>query len=433
MGQAAWVGASLVAGIVLGILLGAVDWRGEARIMGAAEAIGTMWVNGIRMTVIPLIVSLLVVGVAAPSERGRIGSLGLRAFVFFYVSLVAVAVGSAVVAPPLFGWLELDPAGVAALRTSAGASRTVAAAADLPTFGEWLVTIVPTNPVRAAADAALLPLVLFTLAFAYALARVEEPGRAAVIGFFRGVGDAMLVLVRWVLLLAPIGVFALALVLGTRLGAGVVGAIGFYMGVQIALLIVAGLVMYPIAATLGRMPMRRFARAVAPAQLVAVTTRSSFAALPAGLEASRRVLGIPAEVAGFVLPLAVSIFRYTSPIQWMVGALFVAQLYGVDFGFVQVATVCIASILLNATVPGIPSGGLLVQAPVYAAVGLPVEGLAILIAVDMIPDLFRTTSNVTGHMAALAVLGRDVPSAARGEHVLAEEPEVAEQPRLTVV
>lgn len=411
IGAAGWVAVALVAGLAAGIAARAGD-AGSEPVVRAAETVGTLWVNAIRMTVIPLIVGLLVVGVASPGASASVGRLGMRAFVFFYASVIAVAVVSAIVAPVALGRLTLDPAGVAALRASVVGAEAVAAAAAVPDFSEWLVSVIPTNPFRAAADAALLPLIVFVLGFAYALRSVASEGRVAVVAFFRGVADAMMVLVRWVLLLAPAGVFALTFVLGTRLGADVVGALGLYVGLQVALLFASMLVMYPIAAILGRTPMRRFARAAAPAQVVAMSTRSSFAALPAGLDGARRVLGIQAEVAGFVMPLAVAIFRYTAPIQWIVGALFVARLYGVEFGAPQLLTVTVASVLLNATVPGIPSGGLLVQAPVYAAVGLPVEGLAILIAVDLVPDVFRTTGNVTAHLAAAAVL--DARQAARG-------------------
>ena len=411
IGAAGWVAVALVAGLAAGIAARAGD-AGSEPVVRAAETVGTLWVNAIRMTVIPLIVGLLVVGVASPGASASVGRLGMRAFVFFYASVIAVAVVSAIVAPVALGGLTLDPAGVAALRASVVGAEAVAAAEAVPDFSDWLVSVIPTNPFRAAADAALLPLIVFVLGFAYALRSVASEGRVAVVAFFMGVADAMMVLVRWVLLLAPAGVFALTFVLGTRLGADVVGALGLYVGLQVALLFASMLVMYPVAAILGRTPMRRFARAAAPAQVVAMSTRSSFAALPAGLDGARRVLGIQAEVAGFVMPLAVAIFRYTAPIQWIVGALFVARLYGVEFGAPQLLTVTVASVLLNATVPGIPSGGLLVQAPVYAAVGLPVEGLAILIAVDLVPDVFRTTGNVTAHLAAAAVL--DARQAARG-------------------
>lgn len=401
LGTGGWVAIALVAGLAAGIVAGGRE-PASAPFLKTAETIGTLWVNAIRMTVIPLIVALLVVGVAAARTSASVGTLGVRAFAFFYVSLIAVAAGTALVAPAAFEWLVLDPAAVAALRASVAGS-TLEGAATVPTFADWLISVVPTNPFAAAASGALLPLIVFVLGFAYALTRVDDPGRSTVVGFFRGVADAMMVLVGWVLLLAPVGVLALTYVLGTRLGAGVVGAIGLYVVVQSVLLILSALVMYPIVAAAGRCSITRFARAVLPAQVVAVTTRSSFAALPAGLEGARR-LGIPASVAGFVMPLAVAIFRYSSPIQWIVGAAFVARIYGIEFGLAELLTVTVASVLLNATVPGIPSGGLLVQAPVYAAVGLPVEGLAILIAVDLVPDLFRTAANATGHLAAAAVL-----------------------------
>ena len=401
LGTGGWVAIALVAGLAAGIAAGRGAPAG-APMLRAAETIGTLWVNAIRMTVMPLIVSLLVVGVSSARTAAGVGALGIRAFAFFYLALIAVAGTTALVAPAAFQWLTLDPAAVSALRGSV-AGTALDAAATVPTFAEWLVGVVPTNPFAAASSGALLPLIVFVLGFAYALTRVPEPGRGAVVAFFRGVADAMMVLVGWVLLLAPVGVLALTYVLGTRLGADVVGAIGLYVVVQSVLLIASALVMYPIVAVFGHVPMLRFARAVLPAQVVAVTTRSSFAALPAGLEGARR-LGIPAAVAGFVMPLAVAIFRYSSPIQWIVGAAFVARIYGVGFGLPELLTVTVASVLLNATVPGIPSGGLLVQAPVYAAVGLPVEGLAILIAVDLVPDLFRTSANATGHLAAAAVL-----------------------------
>jgi len=126
------------------------------------------------------------------------------------------------------------------------------------------------------------------------------------------------------------------------------------------------------------------------------------------IEGATRRLNLPADLIGFVLPLSLSIFRLTSPINWTVGALFIARLYGIELEPAQVATVAVASVALNASAPGIPSGGLLVQAPVYAAVGLPVEGIGILIAIDLVPDLCKTILNVTADMSALTIIGRHV-------------------------
>jgi Na+/H+-dicarboxylate symporter len=159
-------------------------------------------------------------------------------------------------------------------------------------------------------------------------------------------------------------------------------------------------------------PLRLFARGVAPAQAVAFSSRSSYASLPALIEGAERTLRLPPEITGFVLPLAVAVFRLTSPIYWTLGALLIAQLYGIEMGPAQVGTVAAASVLLNAATPGIPSGGLLIQAPVYLAVGLPVEGIGLLIAIDAVPDMFKTAFNVTADMAVAVILARPTASSA---------------------
>ena len=397
------ISIALLLGLGAGLLLRGSEHGFAAMIVRGIEPVGTIWVNGIRMTVIPLVVSLLIVGIATPDDRRGITRLGIHSLIFFLLTLSVAALFSALVTPPIFTFLQLDAEGVSALRATAAATDPIA---NLPGFQDWLVTLIPTNPVKAASDGALLPLVIFTIVFACAIAGTSESKRAALLGFFRGVSEAMLLLVSWVLAVAPIGVFALALALAARLGLNALGAIGFYIGVVIALHLVMGSALYPIAALGGRIPVRRFARAAAPAQAVAFSSRSSFAALPALIEGATRELRLPAAVAAFVLPLAVSTYRLTSPLYWPVGAAFVARLYGVEFGLPQAAIIAAAAVILTTSAPGIPSGGLFIQAPLYANLGLPVEGLGILIAIDTIPDMFKTTLNVTAQMAAAAVVAR---------------------------
>lgn len=398
------VAVALLLGLLVAFALAAAPAAWRLIAVRLLEPIGTLWVNAIRMIVLPLVVALLVVGIASASDTRQVGRLGLRAVATFYSLLGAVAILIALVAPFLFAGLRLDPTRVAALRANAAGADALTA--QVPSFRDWLVSLVPTNPIGAAAEGALLPLIVFVVAFGFALTRVDAPEREHVVGFFRAVNQAMFVLARWVLAMAPIGVFALAFVLGNQLGTGALGALGFYVTVQVGLHVAVMIGVYALAVLGGGVRLRRFAVAAAPAQFVALSTRSSFAALPAMIEGATRRLNLPADLTGFVLPLGVSIFRLTSPINWTVGALFIARLYGIEMGPAQVATVAIASVALNATGPGIPSGGLLVQAPVYAAVGLPVEGIGILIAVDLIPDLFKTTLNVTADMAAVTLIGR---------------------------
>jgi Na+/H+-dicarboxylate symporter len=394
---------ALSAGLFLGIVLDATGSPLLRPLASLTEPLGTLWVNAIRMTVIPLVVSLVIVGVAGLVNRQSLGRLGVRTFTLFVLVLAAMAFLMAVLAPLAMRPLQINAQAVADLRASSSA---VSSTPALTSLKEWLLSIVPTNPVRAAVDAAMLPLFVFTLTFAFALRRVSDTYKQPLLGALEAIKEASVTIVRWILLLAPIGVFALALGLGARFGAAVVGAIGYYVLVMEALHIVAGVLMYALARVGGRVPLRTFAGATAPSQIVALSSRSSMAALPAMFQGAEK-MRVPQEVSSFVLPLAISSFRLSSPVNWPVGALFVAALYGVQLDAIALATIAIASVVLNPAAPAVPSGGLFVQAPVYLAVGLPVEGLGILIAIDAIPDIFKTLLNVTGDMSVVTVLAKE--------------------------
>jgi Na+/H+-dicarboxylate symporter len=302
--------------------------------------------------------------------------------------------------------LNIDPAAAESLRTSAAGSDVAARSATLPTFRQWLVDLVPQNPVKSAADGAILPLIVFSIALGIAITRVPgEAGRAVVL-FFQGLSGAMLVLVRWVLALAPIGVFALAVPLATRLGFGALGAVAYYIVLVVGMCVVCILAMYPVVAALGGVSMRHFARAAGPAQAVAFSSRSSLAALPAMIEGAERVLRLPRSITSFFLPLAASMFRVGGVIGQVVGVLFLAKLYGFDLGTAQLFAVGVTALLTSFSVPGVPGGSILVMVPVLLAANLPIEGVGILLGVDTIPDMFRTTTNVTGHMATATILAR---------------------------
>ena len=311
------VAVALLLGLLVAFALAAAPEAWRLIAVRLLEPIGTLWVNAIRMIVLPLVVALLVVGIASASDTRQVGRLGLRAVATFYSLLGAVAILIALVAPPLFAGLRLDPTRVAALRANAAGADALTA--QVPSFRDWLVSLVPTNPIGAAAEGALLPLIVFVVAFGFALTRVDAPEREHVVGFFRAVNQAMFVLARWVLAMAPIGVFALAFVLGNQLGTGALGALGFYVTVQVGLHVAVMFGVYALAVLGGGVRFRRFAVAAAPAQFVALSTRSSFAALPAMIEGATRRLNLPADLTGFVLPLGVSIFacrdRSTGPLE----------------------------------------------------------------------------------------------------------------------
>ncbi len=377
------------------------------------EPMGTLWVNAIRMTVIPLVVSLLIVSVASV-DVGTVGRIGWRALLIFVALLGASALFAALVAPPLFARLPIDAAATASVGESGRAAIATEGVSRLPTFSQWLVELVPTNPIRAAADGTMFPLVIFALLFALASTRTNPDLRQSLVRFFQAISETMLVLVRWIIAVAPLGVFALILGFAARVGASTVGALGSFVVTVCALLFVQTVVLYPVAVVAGGVSFRDFAAGTFPAQAVAFSSRSSLASLPALIEGAEDGLRLPPEIAGFVLPLAVSTFKISAPIAWIAGALFIAKLYGVDLDARQVVLIGAVSVILSFSSPGIPSGSLALMAPLYTSLGLPIEGIGILIALDVFPDIFKTVSNVTADMAVATVLarGRRVPASA---------------------
>ena len=396
--------------VVLAIAAGlAIVASGSTTLMGIADSIapiGTLWVNAIRMTVIPLVVSLLIVGVASAADVRSIGRIGGRTLLVFVLllagmAIVMIPIASAVMAalPPNAGARAL-PAG------AADAARELTTGGQTQTFAAWVTSLLPPNPVAAAASGAMMPLILFTLLLALAIASGPAATRETLTTFFRAFADAMLKLVHWVILAAPIGVFALVLPLAVHAGAELAGAIGVYVvGYSIAC-ILATLLIYPAVAIAGRIPIRTFARAALPPQLIAFSSSSSIATLPALVESAETRLALPERVTGFVLPLAVSTFKIAAPVSWSVGAIFVAWFYGVPLHVGGMATIAFAAVFLSFAVPGIPRGAFIMLTPLFLAIGLPAEGIGILIAVDAIPDTFATVLNATGYLAATAIVGK---------------------------
>lgn len=390
----------------------AIAASGNATALKAADAIapiGVLWVNAIRMTVIPLIVSLLVTGVASTADVASIGRLGGRTLVIFAVLSAGVAAIVVPLAPTLFALLPFPTGAHPPLPAGAAEAASQLAGAQGQTFGRWLTSLIPSNPIAAAANGEMVPLIVFSLLLALAILRIPPASREPLASFFKSLCAAMLVLVRWVVALAPIGVFALVLPLAAHLGASVAGAIGLYIAAYSVACVAVTLLLYPVAAIVARVPVRRFARAALPAQLIAFSSSSSIASLPALVESAEQGLDIPNRIAGFSLPLAVSVFKIAGPVSWTVGALFVGWFYGIPLHAPQLATVAFAAVFLAFGAPGIPRGAFIMLAPLFLAIGLPVEGIGILIAVDALPDTFATVLNVTGDLVAATLVNRLSP------------------------
>jgi Na+/H+-dicarboxylate symporter len=376
----------------------------------AMDPVGTLWVNALRMTVVPLVVSLLITTLAENEGGTMFGVLGRRALFVFLALLIGMAIVGLALAPPIYSRLTVDPAASASLHATAAANMP---ATTPPTFATWFTGLVPANVVKAASDGAMLPLIVFAVIFGLALGRVEQTYRTALVSFFRAIAGAMLAVVQWVLLLAPIGAFALAVTVATHLGNATAYVILFYIVSHCALLLVLALLLYAIIPVVTRTPIARYAKALLPAQVVVITTRSSLAALPVMLDRAVSVLGLPSNVASFALPLGVSLLRASTGLSYVVYALFLGKLYGIPLGFGQLLFVATIGIVMSFSVPGIPSGGLLIAAPYFQMIGLPPQGIGILIALDAIPDIFKTLVIVQSHMSAALVLSTSyTPSSA---------------------
>ncbi len=399
--------AALAAGMLLGLALAGREGAFVSGTLAVASAAGTLFVSAIRMTVVPLVVSSLVSGVGQAPDPRVVGRIGARAVALFALFAALAAAFGVALGAPLLAMLPLDPAAVTSLRESVmqGGTSAADAARSVPGIAAWVVALVPVNPVRAAADGAMLPLIVATVLFAVALTQIAVERRAAVLRIAEGTMDASLALVRAIMQLAPVGVFALTVPLAATLGTGAIGALlGFIVIVSGAQVLFCAAVLYPLAAVVGRVPLVRFARAALPAQSIAFSARSSMAALPALLEAGG-ALGLSPPVTNFLIPLSATLFRAGAGIGQTIGALFVARLFGVDLGAGALATIALTSAVTSFSVPGIPGGSIVMMVPVLTAAGIPVEGIGILLGADTIPDMFRTTANVTAQMAVATVAG----------------------------
>ena len=403
-GATARVLLALAAGALAGLALAQADPFLAASTAAIAQPVGRLWLSALQMTVVPLVLALVILGVANAADAAASGRVARRAMAVFIALLCLVSGYAALVTPALLSLVPQDPQLAAILQGSAAAVQAGAA----PTLAQWIGGVIPSNAIMAAAQGAMLPLVVFALFFGFALTRVEAARRAQVTGLCQGIADAMIVIVNWVLLAAPLGVFALMLAVCAQAGLGVVGALAGYVGLQCGMFLGAIALCYLLVPLLARRSPLAFARDALPAQVVAASTQSSLATLPAMLESARMRMRIPRAVAALVLPMAVTLFRITSPVQYIVAACFVAWAYGIELGALQLGAGAALAVVISLGSVGLPGQASFMATvmPVTQSMGLPVEPLGLLLAVDTIPDIFATTGNVTGDLAATAIVAR---------------------------
>lgn len=392
MSQPTRIFLSLIAGLAIGIIAAALAPQGAVSVADWVQPIGTMWLHALQMTIVPLVVSLLITGIAATAEAAKASRLAGRAFVTFIALLwVSSALGGALT----LGMLSAFPLGAdlaGALRDALGSAPPTG---EIPPFSAFVVALVPSNPLASAANDAFLPMILFTTVFAFAITRLPSEERVRLTGFFQAIGNAMLVVINWVLWLGPIGVGALAYVVGARAGTSAFGALLHYVLIVSSVGVALWLLSVPFAWVFAKVPPTRFVRAILPSQSVAASTQSSLASLPAMLK-STETLGVPVARAGVVLPLAVALFRWTGPAMNFAVAIYVAHWFGIELSWGQIAAGWAAAAITTMGAVGLPGTISFVSsiAPIAIAMGVPIAPLGLLVAVETIPDIFRTIGNV---------------------------------------
>jgi Na+/H+-dicarboxylate symporter len=410
----------MAVGLVAGLLLGLAAVFTQSPVLLAVarglRPLGTLFLNLLSMVVIPLVVTALFAGVASLGSLRHVGRLGARTLAFYLgTTLAAILIGFVVAALVLpLGAMTADEQ--AALRQLAAADSTFAqrvTAEDIPSGARFIVELIPSNPVRAAVEGNLLPLIVFTTIFAVAAASLPEEKRRALTELAEVGTQALIRIVHWVLLIAPLGIFALVAGAVAQFGLKLVQSMAvFVLTVVVGLTLFIAAVFLPAIALVVRMRVTRFLRAAWPSLAMAFSTTSSLATLPTMLQAAENDLKISRTVAGFVLPLGAAINRSGSALFQAVAVLFVAQLYGIRLGLAEAFQAGAAVFLTSLTVASVPSASIVSLIPAFVATGVPLSGLTLLIGLDRIPDMFRTMTNVAGHL-----VGASVVAAVEGERL----------------
>ena len=398
--------AALVAGLVAGMLANRLDPSVRDDALGVASFIGTLWLNALKMTVIPLVVALLVVGVAKSAEAAQTGKVAGRSVLWIVIICTASAIFGAFATVVLTDAFPLPRATATLLQ---GALANVEkASAPLAGPAEFFKGVIPPNLFAAANNGDILPLAVFALLFGLALTRLVGPARKSVVTLFEAIGDAFVIIIDWVLLLAPLGVFALAFTVGSAAGGAAFAGLGHYVVVISLIGVIVTLAAYPLASLVGRIGPVSFTRGMVGPQTVAISTRSSLASLPAMLTASRE-MGIRETVADVTLPIAVALYRATGPAMNTAVAFYVAHWLGMEPSLSQMIAATAVGAVMSYGAVSLPGEVSYISsiAPIAIALGVPIAPLGLLVAVEMVPDIFRTVGNVTHDVALAAIVDRD--------------------------
>ena len=392
---------AIAAGLILGLVVGlAAAATGNAFLVTIAEGsapFGTLFMNAIRMVVIPLIAVVIFSSIARLGDPRKLGRIGGMTIAFYWLSLIpAIAIGMAVTRFGLQFASDIDmPAADAA------------SVPELPTFIDFIISLVPSNPFAAASSGAILPLIVFTALVAAAAGTLAPERRDRLVDIADDVGEALIKLVMWILYTAPVGVFGLAAPVTARLGWDLVQSLGIFIAcVFVGLLIFLVCITLPFTAFVARIGPTKFLGGAFGAMTVAVSTTSTAAAIPVSLEESKKNLKVSPTIADLVIPLGASMHRPGSALFQGSAIVFLAFLYDVPIPAAAIGAAFLATFLVSLTVAPVPSSGVVTLAPALDAVGIPIAGLAILLGIDRIPDMMRSAINLLSQISVAALVDR---------------------------
>ncbi len=379
--------------------------------------VGQLFLNALKMIIVPLIVASIITGIAGIGSSGALGRLGGKTLLYYMAtSLLAILVGLAAVNLTQPGIINGQPAEV--VMELPGDPAEVAAKVegrDSSDIVDVFLRMVPTNVVAAAADGQMLGLIFFALLFGYFMTRIQEAYAEAQYNFWQGLYETMMLITEWVMKFAPIGVFALvAKVVAETVSQSGAESVGDFLG---ATLLFAGTVLGALAfhllvtmplllALVARVNPLRHYRAMAPAMLTAFSTASSSATLPITMECVEKNAGVSNRTTSFVLPLGATVNMDGTALYECVAAMFIAQAYGLDLSLTTQFTIVVVALLTSIGVAGIPSASLVAISVILATIGLPADGIALLMLTDRLLDMFRTSVNVFSDSCGAVIIGR---------------------------
>jgi len=416
-------------GLILGAAIGIISnisglaqtafWTAWA--LPVLEFSGALFIRLITMIVIPLVAASLIMGVSSLGDLRKLGRIGARTLGYYFgTTAIAITIGlvlATLIRPGAFMGEGMRDA--LAIEFEQQASTRVAQASETPGILDLLLNMVPGNPVAAAAEGQLLPLIVFIVIFGAALALVSERQRNTTIDVVSAVNDASLIVIGWVMKLAPVAVFALITSVVSKFGLDVLGSLAVYASVVVFGLLLHMTMTYGgLVALLARMHPLDFFRRIRDVPLIAFSTSSSSATLPVTMRAAEEKLGVSRPVASFVLPLGATINMDGTALYQGVATVFIAQVYGVDLSFAQLTTVVLTATLASIGAAGVPSAGLVTLILVLESVGLAshaATGIALILGVDRVLDMLRTATNVTGDLSCAVVVSRAEERAAERE------------------